>query len=182
MADTSNDAPAGAENTGGHQEVMIPKARFDEINERMKKAERELQAFMDKQTDAEKTRLAEQEEYRQLAERLAAENDALKPYKAQAEAAHAALQETVEGQIAQLSEDVRELVPTFADPRDTLAWLNKNAARLMKPLAPAMDAGAKGERKTIVNLTPGQEKAARDAHMTNEEYVEWAIKAGLISQ
>jgi chromosome segregation ATPase len=164
---------AETENTEGQQKHMIPKSRFDQVNEAYKTLQSELDSLKAKLTDDEKTRLAEQEEYRRLADLLKAENDALKPFKAEVETAKAALQETVDTIIEQIPEDMRELVPTYANPHETLAWLNKNAAKLQRPPAPAMDAGQRGDTSASkpIKLTPGQQQAARASGMTDEAYI-----------
>lgn len=58
-------------------EHTIPISRFNEINERMKKAEAKTKEMEDKQAEAEKKALEEKGEYKVLAEKFKAEKEAL---------------------------------------------------------------------------------------------------------
>lgn len=63
---------------------MIPITRFNEINERMKKAEAKTKEMEDKQAEAEKKALEEKGEYKVLAEKFKAEKEALEEKNAHA--------------------------------------------------------------------------------------------------
>ena len=179
MADQNEqqNPPDGAQNTGQHESGSIPYARFKEVNDERKALEARLAKLEKAQTEADQTRLAEEKRYQELADSYKAELDRVKPVAGQIDDWKAALHETAKAQIDLLPEDARELVPEYDDPRLTLAWLNKNAAKLMRPAAPAMDAGTRGDSAAKnVKLTADQERAlmlARqvDPTMTRERYI-----------
>lgn len=183
MADETNPgaqsaSPAEAENTDAQQQHMIPKARFDEVNNLAKSLKAELEKLRTSQQQAEEQRLAEQNEWKALAEQRAAKVAELEPVAQQVKEIREALEATVAARIERLPEDVRALVPDFGDPRKTLDWLNANEQRLMRPLAPQMDAGARGDSGgAMPKLTDMEIKLARMAGLTPEQ---WAAqrKAG----
>jgi hypothetical protein len=77
--------PAEAKKT--EQEQMIPKTRFDEINEAKKKAELELEAYRKAEEDRKQADLTETEKAKHRAERAEAEAKELKTKQAQRDAA-----------------------------------------------------------------------------------------------
>lgn len=126
------------------------------------------------QRAAEEQKLKEMGEFKALYEQVKAELEVLKPYKAKAEDAAAVLKETVEAEIAQLPEDARALVPEYDDPRKTLAWINTNKPRLVRPVAPATDAGARGDSGVNVpRLTDQERQLARVAGLTDEQWAKY---------
>jgi len=137
-----------------------------------------LEALEAQLKSAEDARLAEQQEWKALAEKRAAELAELAPLAASVKEMQEALNATVKARIDRLPEDVRDLVPDFGDARKTLDWLNTNEHKLMRPLAPAMDAGVRGDSGAAVPaLTDMEIKLARIAGLTPEQ---WAAqrKAG----
>jgi len=172
MADEQQtNPPAGAQNTEAHEE-RIPYSRFKEVNDEKKALEARLAKLERAQSEADQKRLEDEKRYQELADKYKAELDQVRPVAGQVDDYKAALKETAAAQIALLPEDVRDLVPEYPDPRDTLTWLNKNAAKLKRPLAPDMDAGVRGDSaKPAIKLTPGEEKALRMSHMKREDYI-----------
>lgn len=170
-------SPAGAENTEAQQPShMIPKARFDEVNNLAKSLKAELEALRtSKQADEEK-RLAEQQEWKTLAEQRAARLAELEPLAASVKEMQEALNATVKARIDRLPEDVRDLVPDFGDARKTLDWLNANEHKLMRPLAPAMDAGARGD-KGAGQLSDLEREVAARLRLTPEQYAKGKLKS-----
>jgi len=127
---------------------------------------------------AQEARLVEEKRWQELAEQRAAKLAELEPVAEQVKEIREALDATVKARIERLPEDVRDLVPDFGDPRKTLDWLNANEQRLMRPLAPQMDAGARGDTGgAMPKLTDMEIKLARMAGLTPEQ---WAAqrKAG----
>lgn len=61
-------APAAAENTGAPAEHMIPKARFDEVNKRLRELEAAAASAEKTREAAERKRMEEQQEFRELYE------------------------------------------------------------------------------------------------------------------
>jgi DNA repair exonuclease SbcCD ATPase subunit len=166
---TQSPPPAGALPT----ENAVPQSRFNQVvSER--NAAREQMAELQRQIEEIKTaQLAEKEDFRTLYEETKATLDQVQPKASQVDEWRNAVLETVQAQIEQLPEDVRDLVPEYEDPRQTLLWLNKNAAKLTRTPAPNMHAGARGDDvppETI--LTPLDAMLARSANMTTEQWQE----------
>lgn len=67
-----------SKNTEKNQELTIPKSRFDEVNQKAKEAERKAQELETKLAEIEKANLKEKENYKELSEKLEAENSNLK--------------------------------------------------------------------------------------------------------
>ncbi len=70
--------------------VTIPKVRFDEVNDRMKTAEAELQRLRDAQTAADEKRLADDKKFEELATKRTTERD---EWKGKAETAEQRISE-----------------------------------------------------------------------------------------
>lgn len=70
-ADPPTPSPTPGDQTG----VQIPKARFDEVNDRMKAAEAELQRLKDAQATADEARLQKEKDFEALATKRAGERD-----------------------------------------------------------------------------------------------------------
>lgn len=69
-----------------------------------------------------------------------------------------ALQEAITAGIAAIPQDRRHLVPTYSDPRQTLAWLHAHLETLSQPPAPP-------------KLTELEKRIATAAGMTAQEYI-----------
>jgi chromosome segregation ATPase len=184
MTDQTDITPDGAQNTDRHETNTVPYARFKEVNDARKNLEERLAKLEAAQATAEQKRLEEEQRYQELANSYKGELDRVKPVAGQVDEWKAALKETADTQTAQLPDDMRDLVPEYDDPRQTLAWLNKNAARLMRPAAPAMDAGQRGDSAgQTLKLTPDQEQVLAkvqrvDPSMTRERYIAALIRQG----
>lgn len=79
--------------TPGETGVTIPKQRFDEVNDRMKTAEAELQRLRDAQKTADDERLANEKKFEELAQKRQTERDEWKTKAETALAENAALEE-----------------------------------------------------------------------------------------
>jgi phage I-like protein len=152
---------------------MIPKSRFDEVNtERQKLAERVAQMEAEQKSETEK-RLAEQNQYKELAETRGAEL-----VKVQSEAAKVAdyektLTEVLASQVAELPEDKRDLIPDELSTRQKLAWLAKHAAVLKAPPPFDIAAGRRGGSEPPPKppvLTAEEIEVAHRFGMTEAEY------------
>jgi len=181
---TDTGASAAEPQNTGH-ENRVPQSRLNEVIKEREDLKARLDKLEQQQQQADEKRLTDQEQFKELAEKYRAELEALKPVAGQVKDWQKSLMETAQAQIERLPKDMRELVPEYDDPRKTLDWLNKNAARLMRPSAPEMDAGARGDTSTHknVNLTPGEEAALKAAPwMTREDYIAAKISMGLGQQ
>jgi len=163
--------PAGAQNA----EHMIPKTRFDDVNNRRKTAEDALEALRKQQADDEAARLEKQGEYKDLYEGLKTENEQLKTKAERADQLQESIAAGNQKRIAQLPEAMQALVPEYDDPAKVQAWLDANMATLApgKVTPPPLDGGAgvlHRPDKGQVKLTPDEIKLAKLSDMTVEEY------------
>lgn len=150
-ADPPSPPPTPGDNTG----VSIPKARFDEVNERMKAAEAALATANAAQAKVDEDRLAAEKKFEDLATKRAGERDEWKG-KAEAAEKRATEMETrlhaiADARVKTLPEKLQAKVPA-ADAADALTRLLKvedqedslEAARAeipTKPITPGVGGG-----------------------------------------
>jgi hypothetical protein len=148
---------------------MIPKSRFDEVNERARKAEEALEKLRTETQAAEQARLAKQGEWQQVAEQANARVAEYEPFKNRAVAAETVISQANEALIAQIPEDMREsIVPILKrglPPHELYAWLTANVPALLKRPAPNIDAGsgAAGGGGAAITVTDADRAAAEAA-------------------
>ena len=127
--------PAEAQNTDTAVQ-MIPKNRFDEINEQLKalKAEREKQAK--EQEDAERQRLEETAQFKELYQQTLSKHDQttaeleqLRTANEQATAALEALWTSKKSIVPKYALEIAEKLPLT----DRLSWLAANESEFTKP-------------------------------------------------
>ena len=121
----------------------------------------------------EQQRLAEQGQWKELAESRAKELSDLQPYRDRAEALETMLRDSNKHRIEQIPEDMRALVPTDYAPEKLASWLDANISRLTKPIAPRLDGGATGGSGNTVTLTDEEKQVARATGMSLEDYAKY---------
>ena len=121
----------------------------------------------------EQQRLAEQGQWRELAESRAKELNDLQPYRERAESLESMLRDSNKRRIEQIPEDMRALVPTEYTPEKLASWLDANISRLTKPIAPRLDGGATGGSGNTVTLTDEEKQVARATGMSLEDYAKY---------
>jgi ribonucleoside-triphosphate reductase len=151
--DTTPEAPtpAAAQNTDtGAQDHMIPKGRFDEINEQLKaqKAEaakltKQLKEFQKAQEQTEQTKLEEQGEYAKVKEKLALKVadlekklETIEPLQQRITDYEKKFGELLEGQKAGLPDYIQDLLKD-RPPLDQLEWINQHRDQLPSGANPA---------------------------------------------
>ena len=176
MADQTNIGAEGApaaepQNT---EENRIPQARFNEVNSALKIALAELESLKRERHQQEETRLAEEKRWEELAGKYKADLDKLSGYEDQVKDVETTLNAVLEAQLTELSDDARAMIDDLPlSAQQKLDYLAKNRHRLIRPTAPDMDAGARGDgTKTTRKLTPGEQTAARAAKMSEAAYLE----------
>lgn len=167
--------PAEAQTTETH---MIPKSRFDEVNQRAKDAEARLAEMQASADTAREAQLREQERYRELYEEAQAKLSTLSTFQETATKYQQALQANNEARLAQIPEDKRLLVPEYDDPVKLSAWLDNATSLLATPSAPKppkLDGGAGGAKVPATGddkLTDAQlalkQLAAQRGYLRNE--------------
>jgi len=129
--------PAGQTATtaqGAQAEPMIPKSRFDEINNKLKALETEAKARETAEAQATEQRLKEQQKWQELAEQRETELATLKPKATMADALSIKLRAQIDAEIAKWPEQVKAMAPAKDAPiTDWLDWTEK-ARALVKEL------------------------------------------------
>jgi len=171
----SNGSSAETENAENSH--MIPKARFDEVNAKMKEFEKALKAKEEALKKAQQDRLEEKEEYKTLYEKTTAELSEIKPLAEQVEAWRETMETLYQAQIADIPEDYISLIPEELSVEKRLNWLAKNKALIMKPVAPDIGAGQRGSAGgTAPALTPEQKEIAKAFGVSEEDYIKYMDK------
>jgi ribonucleoside-triphosphate reductase len=168
---TGSSTSATTKNTDS--EHMIPKSRFDEVNERARKAEEALAKIQRESESAEQARLLKQGEYQQLAEKAGARAAELEPFKGRAEEAEAVILQACEALVLQIPEDIRDSIVPDLPPAKKFAWLSVNVPRLLAKPAPNLNAGegnGTGSGTKPIELTAEQRQMAVNMRMTPEQY------------
>jgi hypothetical protein len=147
--------------------------RFKELNDKAK-AEKARADALDKQfQDAEKKRLQDENNYKELYEKAQGEISTLKPLAGSVEEMEATLQQVLEAEVASLPDQFKDVVPE-GSTKSKLDWLNKNKSKFVKPEALDIGAGAKGARKADPKndeLSPAEKQAAKDLGMSEADYI-----------
>lgn len=151
-------------------EHMIPKSRFDTVNNQLKEVKAQLQQLTDAkaQTDEatrkqRETELAEQNRYKELYEQQSAELATLRSLQGEVKRYRDSFESTLNARLAGIPEDKKHLVPEFDDPIKLSAWLDKAMPDLVtppKPNAPRLDGGSGSADGRNVNLSAGQQSLA----------------------
>jgi len=133
--------------------------------DRLATIEKENQTQLEKQ-------LVEQGKYKELAEERARALAELQPKADKLDSAEATLQLVLDGQILQIPEDKRKLIPDYGTVEDRLNYIAANGDLLRK--AEAFDYGAssrggKSDKKSVV-LTDEQKAMAKKLDISNEDY------------
>jgi len=133
--------------------------------DRLATIEKENQTQLEKQ-------LVEQGKYKELAEERARALAELQPKADMLDSAQATLQLVLDGQILQIPEDKRKLIPDYGTVEDRLNYIAANGDLLRK--AEAFDIGAssrggKSDKKSVV-LTDDQKAMAKKLDISNEDY------------
>ena len=133
--------------------------------DRLATIEKENQTQLEKQ-------LVEQGKYKELAEERARALAELQPKADMLDSAQATLQLVLDGQILQIPEDKRKLIPDYGTVEDRLNYIAANGDLLRK--AEAFDYGAssrggKSDKKSVV-LTDEQKQMAKKLDISNEDY------------
>lgn len=147
-------------------EAYVKELRNEAASYRVKAKELEQ-----KQKEAEDARLAEQNEWKTLAEQRAAEVEALKPYQQRYSDMVESVAESNTRRIASIPENMRQLVPDYDDPLKVATWLDANSQLLAKPIAPSLNGSAGNIVRPGEPVLSAEElEFARKMNITAEEY------------
>ena len=155
-------------------EHMIPKSRFDEVNERARKAEERIAQIEAEQKAETEKRLAEQSKFQELAENRGKELVEAQAKASKVESYEKTLQDVLASQVEGLPEDKRGLIPDELTTQQKLSWLAKNSAILKAPAAFDIGAGRNGSGgSNPVVLTPEEIETAKKFKMSPEDYAKY---------
>lgn len=173
----NNPAPsAGTKNTSNEQgEHMIPKSRFDEVNNSFKELKKQLEAMNAEKVQreaeqAERDRKSKEEQgkYQELYETSNRELESFKgeskTFKARVEQLEVVINGLLEARLKGIPEEFRDLVPANLTPEQKLEWLTAadkkglfGAVTQKKDTPVGQPTNPAGGAVTDINtLTPGQ--------------------------
>lgn len=163
--ESQNNAPAEANNT----EHMIPKSRFDEVNNKFKELKKQLDDMQRSKSESETKSLEEQKRYQELYEKLKAETDPIRQASEQLQRYRESFENSLKARIERIPEDKRRVIPAFDDPIQTMAWLDEAESLNLfgapsKPQAPNLNgtSGAVGSAKDAATGLPATTQSVLD--------------------
>lgn len=126
------EAPTGT-TPEAPKDIMIPKTRFDEVNQNYRSVKDQLDQFLAAQKQAEEDSAKQRGEYEQLYNTAQQE---VGTYKEQAEKHTARVQELegilgvmLDSKLAEIPKEMHDLIPENLSPEQKLAWIDKAAAK-----------------------------------------------------
>ena len=170
--DAQNDPPDGGSEQQGRIEDLAPWAQTY-VRSLRNEAAANRKALTNAENAArqrEQQSLAEQGNYKTLAEQRALEVAGLTPYKDRVDALETLIRAGNEARIKQVPEALRTMIPAKYAPEELSAWLDANMLNLQPRQAPNLDAGAGGGGKAAVPLTDAERTVAARMGLTPEQY------------
>lgn len=165
---TTPPAPSdGTKNTDtGSGPAPVPYDRFKSVNEQRAELEAKLKKYEEAEAKRKQEELEAQGKWQEIV------ND-LKPKAAQVDAYKATLEKYLAGELEAIPEEYRDLVPT-GDVTASLEWIANAKAKglFSRQPAPNMDAGARGDARDTVELTPGELAMARRMGIDPKKMIE----------
>lgn len=177
MPDDTNPQPGAADTPESNEandiaalpawaQTLVKELRRENASHRTAKKQAEAAAQA-----AEDKRLAEQQQWKELAEKRAAALDALKPLQDR----YTTLEETFKATLAKRLEALpdwsKSLVPAFDDPVKTMAWLDANQHVFAARKAPGLDGGVQDQSgKQAPQLTAQEVQMAKAMGLTLEVF------------
>lgn len=172
---TTANPLAEATKTETPADVMIPKARFDEVNTKLRKLEADAVTKATADQKAEEERLTQQAEWQKLADSRKAKVDELTPKAELADRLTDLVTAQYAAEIKDWPEQVRNMAPADeASILDKLAWANKArplATELLKDKTPVPGNGSRPKVASPAGVAVQQEKQRESwATQANRRY------------
>ncbi|MEH7521694.1 hypothetical protein V7149_00205 [Bacillus sp. JJ1503] len=124
----ANDKPAG-EASKQQTDHMIPKSRFDEVNQRFKDVQAQLDSILAEKQEADRKAQEEQGKFQELYENTAKEFTQVKTQYESVENRAKELEGVITGlletKLSTIPEDYHDLIPGNLTPEQKLDWINK---------------------------------------------------------
>lgn len=155
-------------------EHMVPKSRLDELIAKLDAANKKADALEKAQQDAEKKRLEEANQYKELYEKTQTELSNLKPKAEQVDEYEKVLQEQLTAEIAELPDDFKDVIPDGLSTKDKLRWLAKNKSKFMKAEPFDIGAGKRGTKPDkSTELSTEEKEMAKRFGVSEEDYAKF---------
>lgn len=145
---TESEQPPAEAQTTGH---MIPKSRFDEVNNKYKELQAQIESMQSAQQQAETERMEKERRFEELYKQAQSQLNEMQSVQTTAQRYQEALHATNQSRIEQIPEAKRHLVPDYDDPVKLGAWLDVALPDLIdtgKPKPPKLDGGSGGSGST----------------------------------
>lgn len=160
-------------NTEGH---MIPKARFDEVNNEAKALRKRLDELDAEKKARDEKQLEEQGKYKELIDSLRSQLVEVSGKASKVEEYEATLGKLLQAELAALPEQSRRLVPEKLSIQDRLDYIAENRELLVKPAAPNIGAGSKGTSGEPTGQVPNGFYEAAQAFGLSKDMAQAAAK------
>ena len=170
--EVKDDVKETSAETKKTEDHMIPKGRFDEVNQKLADERKRADALEKAAIDKEEQKLKDDKRYKELYENAQLKITELTPKADALATAEETLQAVLLAQIEQVPEDKRMLIPAYGTVEERLSYMASNSDLLKKADAFDIGAGKKGgksEKKSVV-LTDDQKAMAKKTGVSEEDY------------
>ncbi|MBT2714732.1 hypothetical protein [Bacillus sp. ISL-57] len=179
FAEENAGSPDGAENTEeqagtpneAEKAVMIPKSRFDEINQKYKDAQAKLDEFQVEKQSADRRAKEESGEFKSLYETTSKEFSEFKAQFTSVEDRNKQLEGVINGlletKLQAIPENFRDLIPENLTPELKLEWINKAETKGLFSKAPQQPVGEQTNGSEKTAITKEQFKKMSYSERTN---------------
>lgn len=127
--DHAQDKQQSRADSDKRKEIMIPKSRFDEVNEKYKQVQKQLEALLAEREEAEKKAKEEQGKFEELYRSTSEELDKFKTqYKKASDRVkqlEAVINSLLEAKLEGIDKEFHDLIPQNLTPEEKLDWLTK---------------------------------------------------------
>lgn len=157
---TDTEADPNGEGTKQPEEIMIPKSRFDEVNNKYRDSQKQLEEFQAAKLTAERKAQEESGEFKTLYESTSKE---YADFKAEIEAVQER-NKNLEGVVAGLldaklqdiPEDFHDLIPSNLTPESKLEWISKAESKGLFGKAAQQPVGGQTNGSSQTGITKEQ--------------------------
>src|SRR5690606_12046313 len=115
------------------KEIMIPKSRFDEVNNAYKQAKARLDELEKAQKQKEEEEAKNRGEFEKLYNKVQSDYEKVsndyKAAKERVETLEAVINELLEAKLKEIDEEYHDLIPENMTPEQKLAWVNNAQAK-----------------------------------------------------
>jgi DNA gyrase/topoisomerase IV subunit A len=122
---------------------MIPKSRFDEVNNKFKDVQAQLEALLkekqDKELEAQKQRGEFEELYKSASTELEQYKAQTEQYTSRVTELEGVIQSLVDAKLAEIPEDFHDLIPAGMTPEQKLSWITTAQAKGLFGTQPAQN-------------------------------------------